>query len=145
MKHFIKICTQICIVTGLSLFLSMALQAGTYKWTDEKGNVHYTQRPPPGKPYEKMKIEKPSSANSSKPAPAYSAPADDVGAKTVKAEEAKNAAILKQNCQAAKNNLNLYQVHNRIRDAQGNIRFVSPKEREEKMATAKDQIREFCK
>lgn len=145
MKHFIKICATICTVMGLSLFLSTTLQAGTYKWTDEKGNVHYSQRPPPGKPYEKMKIEKHSNPTGSKPAPAYSTPADDVGSKTVKAEEAKNEAIRKQNCQAAKNNLKLYQVYSRLRDAKGNVREVSPNERKEKIATAKDQIREFCK
>ncbi|MGD9386124.1 MAG: DUF4124 domain-containing protein, partial [Thioalkalispiraceae bacterium] len=78
MKDFIKI----CIATGLSLLVSTAFvsttaqAAGMYKWTDEQGNVHYSQHPPRDKQYEKMKVDrgKPrygsqSSTSSSSPAP----------------------------------------------------------------------------
>ena len=58
---------------------------------------------------------------------------------------AKNASIIKQNCEAAKKNLNVYQVYSRVKDKDGKIRVVSPKEREEKIQAAKDAIREFCK
>jgi len=148
MTHFIKICTKICIVTGLTLFLATSLQAASYKWTDEKGNVHYSQRPPPGKQYEKIKIHKPPQPSDTKPAPSYSSPSSssgDTGSKAVEDEVAKNASIIKQNCEAAKKNLNVYQVYSRVKDKDGKIRVVSPKEREEKIQAAKDAIREFCK
>ena len=148
MKHFIKI----CMLTGLTLLMSTNLLAGTYKWTDEKGNVHYSQRPPPGTEYEKMKIDKPPQPGTTTPTPSSSpsssgasSSADDAGSKAVADEVAKNEAFLKKNCAAAKNNLNVYQVHSRIKGTDGKIRVITQKEREEKIQAAKDAIREYCK
>lgn len=148
MKHFIKICAKICIVAGLGLFLSTTLQAATYKWTDEKGDVHYSQRPPPGKQYEKIKIDKPPRPSGTTPAPSYSSPSSssgDAGSKAVEDEVAKNEEFRKKNCEAAKKNLKVYQVYSRVKGEDGKIRVVSPKEREEKIQASKDAIREFCK
>lgn len=144
MNYFIKI----CITTGLSLLLSTTLQAGTYKWTDEKGNVHYSQRPPPGKQYEKVKIDKPPQPSGTQPAPSDSSPSsssDDSGSDTVEAEVAKNEEFRKKNCEAAKKNLKVYQVYTRVKGEDGKIRVVSPKEKREKIQASKDAIREFCK
>ncbi|MEJ2143047.1 MAG: DUF4124 domain-containing protein [Gammaproteobacteria bacterium] len=38
-----------------SFLASAALQAATYKWTDDKGNVVYSQQPPKSGPYELIK------------------------------------------------------------------------------------------
>ena len=141
MKQLIKL----CVVTGLSLFLSTGLQAGTYKWTDEQGNVHYGQRPPPGKQYEKVKIEKPPRSSGTTQAPASNtATESDKASKTVEAEVARNAEIRKQNCKAAKNNLQLYQVKRYIKGEDGKTRRVDKEERESKIKQQKGYIREFC-
>jgi len=146
MKHFIKICAKICITTGLTLFLSTNLLAGTYKWTDEEGNVHYSQRPPPGAEYEKVKIDKPPQPSSTNPAPSYgSSSSEDAGSKAVADAVAKNEDFRKKNCAAAKENLKVYQVYSRVKGEDGKIRTLSPKEREEKVQASKDAIREFCK
>jgi len=140
MKHLIKF----CIVTGLGLFLSTGLQAGTYKWTDEQGNVHYGQRPPPGSQYEKMKIDKSPRPSTTTPAPSSNTAVDAESSKAIEAEVTKNAEIRAQNCKAAKNNLQLYQVHRHIKGKDGKIRLISNSERQSKIETAKDHIREFC-
>ena len=138
MNHLIKL----CIMTGLGLLLSASLQAGSYKWTDEEGNVHYGSRPPAGSQYEKMKIDK--APRPSQTAPKTSAAKTDKASQTIESEAAKNAEIRKQNCKAAKNNLKLYQVHRYIKGADGKVRKLSDSEREAKIKTAEGHIRQFC-
>ena len=59
-------------------------------------------------------------------------------------EVAKNKEIRQKNCEAAKNNLKVYQIHRRVKGQDGLIRVVPDPEREKKMAEAKEQIKEFC-
>ena len=40
----------------LILALNAQAQGGLYKWVDEKGAVHYSDTPPPGRRIEKAKI-----------------------------------------------------------------------------------------
>jgi hypothetical protein len=37
---------KIVLVVAL-VVVAVSVQAGIYKWTDDEGNVHYTQTPPP--------------------------------------------------------------------------------------------------
>jgi len=140
MKHLINI----CIAAGLSMLLATTVQAAMYKWTDEKGNVHYSQQRPSGVEYEKIKKQKAPPPGS---APSYSTPSfsqEDSADKKVAAEVAKNKEIRQKNCEAAKNNLKVYSVHRRVKGQDGLIRVVPQPEREKKMAEAKEQIKEFC-
>ena len=139
MKHLIKI----CIAAGLSLLLATTVQAAMYKWTDEKGNVHYSQHPPRDKQYERIKKQKAPPPSS---APTYTTPSfsQDPADEKVAKEVAKNKEIRKKNCEAAKNNLRVYSVHRRVKGQDGLIRVVPWPEREKKMAEAKEQIKEFC-
>jgi len=153
MKPFIKT----CITSGLSLLISTAVlittaqAAGMYKWTDEQGNIHYTQQPPRDKEYEKMKVDKaPRSANTPS-TPSSSATSGGSGqssgepaSTTVDDELAKNAEIRKKNCEAAKKNLQVFQVYRRVKGEDGKVRVVSEKEREEQIQRSKDAIKEFC-
>ena len=139
MNHLIKL----CITTGLGLLLSANLHAGSYKWTDKDGNVHYGSRPPAGSQYEKMKIDK-APRSSGQTAPKTPATETDKASQTIESEAAKNAEIRKQNCKAAKNNLKLYQVHRYIKGADGKVRKLSDSEREAKIKTAEGHIRQFC-
>ena len=36
-----------CMIIGLGVIFSSAVQAELYKWVDENGNINYTQSPPP--------------------------------------------------------------------------------------------------
>ena len=145
MDGLMKQLINICIAAGLSLFLTTAVQAAMYKWTDEKGNVHYSQHPPRDKQYEKIKKQKapPPPSGST---PAYQTPSlsQDPGDRKVAEEVAKNKEIRKKNCEAAKNNLKVYSVHRRVKSQDGLIRVVPRPDREKKIAEAKEQIKEFC-
>lgn len=147
MELLMKTLIKICLAAGLSLLLSTAVQAGMYKWTDEQGNVHYSQHRPSGKQYEKMKVDKAPPPSSKTSTPSYSdqpSATDDPGSKAVADEVAKNEEIRKKNCEAAKKNLNVYQIYRRVKGEDGKIRVVSEKEREEKIKASKNAIREFC-
>ena len=57
----------------LLLLAGLALQAnaqgGFYKWVDEKGVVHYSDKPPPGKAGGKMQVKPPPSPDKTQAAP----------------------------------------------------------------------------
>ena len=135
------------ILATLGLVLATAAQAGMYKWTDEEGNVHYSQKPPRGKQYEKLKVQKGPPPGTQTKSPSYSTPSisEDAGSKAVEEEVAKNEEIRKKNCEAAKKNLRVFQIYNRVKGEDGKIRVVTKQEREEKIQKSKDAIREFCK
>lgn len=135
----------------MSLLLSTSVSAGTYKWVDEKGNVHYSQQPPAGSNYERMKIDK--------SRPAYNEPTQDAAPKAapnpkpatssststvIKEEIAKNKEIREKNCEAAKKNLEVYTVYKRYRDKDGNVIRMDDNERLKKIEESKQNIAEFC-
>jgi hypothetical protein len=133
------------MTTGL--ILASTAFAGTYKWTDEKGNVHYTQQPPAEGTYERMKVDKTragsaepeaapeQNANTSKPATSN---------QTVKDEVAKNAEIRAKNCEGAKKNLEILTVYKRYKDKDGNVVRMDDSERNRQIEETKQQIADFC-
>lgn len=139
---------KILFIAGLSLLVNSAAQAGMYKWTDEQGNVHYSQSPPRGQEYEKMKVDKAPRPSGTTATPQGTADSQTTGQSdgpgTVEDEVAKNAEIRKKNCDAAKKNLQVFQVYRRVKGEDGKIRVVSEKEREEQIQRSKEAIREFC-
>lgn len=131
------------------LLFAAAVSAATYKWTDEQGNVHYTQHPPRDTEYERMKVDKsrPSPADTlieqtNQAAPKPSSSADT--SKLIKEEVAKNQEIREKNCTAAKKNLEIFTVFKRYKDKEGNVVRMDDKERATKIEEAKQNIAEFC-
>ena len=45
---------KILLLTAMIIFASSA-SAGLYKWVDDEGNVHYSQKRPVNKQYERLK------------------------------------------------------------------------------------------
>ena len=151
MKHILRLHLFFWL-SLLGLALSPFSIAASYKWTDSKGNVHYSQHPPQGKSYEKIKIPKhrPANAPAANPSPASSSDAgpserNDKGAdKVLREEKASHAEIRKKNCESAKHNLEAYSVYRRIKDPDGMVRVITDKERAEQKKLAEEGIREFC-
>ena len=135
------------LFTGL--LLCTAATAATYKWVDEKGNVHYGQHPPADSNYERMKVEKSRPGETPPPAPATSSSTNKASGSTgsstvVKEELSKNQEIRAKNCEAAKKNLEIYTVYKRYRDKEGNVVRMDDEERLKKIEEAKQHIAEFC-
>ena len=134
-----------------SLFAVSSATAATYKWTDEKGNVHYTQHPPADGSYERMKVDKsrPAYDEPESPPPTTNQPStattkSSSNGTVVKDELAKNAEIRTKNCESAKKNLEILTVYKRYKDKDGNVVRMDDNERAQKIEEAKQNIAEFC-
>ncbi|VAW91346.1 hypothetical protein MNBD_GAMMA21-349 [hydrothermal vent metagenome] len=140
----------------LGLALSPVTLAASYKWTDSQGNVHYSQHPPQGKSYEKIKTPRHRPAKSAAPKPAASSSANSSsdadgkeisatgGEEVLKKERASNAEIRKKNCKQSKHNLNAFSTFRRIKEPDGTVRNITDKERAARKKQAEEGIREFC-
>ena len=152
MKFTIRTLLLAISLATFSLFSSVgfAAEEGYYKWTDEKGQPHHSDRlPPSGTAYEfvakdgslrrQVSVEeaKASAApNPVAPPPPKEPISEDEGAVV------KNPAY----CDQAKANLDTLnsKARVRIRDADGNIRFLTEEEKEPQRQKARDLIDVHC-
>jgi hypothetical protein len=140
------------VALALPLFtgflLCSSVPAATYKWVDDKGDVHDSQHPPAGSNYEKIKVEKSRPNETPPPAPQSTAtnPVSDTsgGSKVVQEELSKNQEIRSKNCEAAKKNLEIYTIYKRYKDKDGNVVRMDDEERLQKIEESKQNIAEFC-
>jgi hypothetical protein len=144
----------ICALLVFTVSSPAADSQNMYKWTDNQGEVHYTQFPPPGRKAEKIQP----------PPPPAEPPKDSVNdlqqqLDTIKQQndkqlqETKEAdqraeiqKIRKKNCETAKKNLvNL--------NRGGNVRYMGPngeairlteEERQKRIDETNQQIKENC-
>ncbi len=136
----------------LAALLPGLLHAATYKWVDAEGNVVYSQQPPSSGNYQSLKVPtgggldpqaaqaQREAASNSVSGPARGTNKDDpVAAVTANSEQ-----VRRQNCEAAKKNLQTYEVYRRVRDKDGNIVRLDANERQARIDQAKQQVREFC-
>jgi hypothetical protein len=140
------------IVLGLfgSMLLSGIARAELYKWTDDEGNVIYSQVPPPDRD---VKTIAPPPPAPSSPTPAVrTAPEGSAGAgdnTSVSEDEKANkeivARIARKNCEIARRNLDIYKNHNRIRNNQGEVTVLDDTTRAAKIKEAEQAIKDFCK
>ena len=144
---------RILITSLLFSLIMVSVNAGTYKWEDENGNVVYSQQPPKEGPYETIKTTKPSSSTTPPSTPTL--PQSLKAKKQVEAAEQQLEGKLQQetenmeklradNCKAAKHNLEAYTVTPRIKTAQGEYVRLDDNERARLIQKAKDNIKEYC-
>ncbi|MCK5386610.1 MAG: DUF4124 domain-containing protein [Gammaproteobacteria bacterium] len=133
---------RILLLTAIIIFASSA-SAGLYKWVDDEGNVHYSQKRPASQQFQRLKAPPPAPENA-KPLYQPGISADKTG-KTIKTETAKNAKIRADNCERAKKNLSAYQVSRRVRNNEGVVITLDDKTRTEQIENAKKHIAEYCK
>lgn len=132
---------RILLLTAMIIFASSA-SAGLYKWVDDEGNVHYSQKRPRNQQFERLKAPPPTPENNK---PLYkSGVTSDNANKTLATETAKNKKIRADNCAKAKKNLNNYQVHRRMRDKKGNVTIIDDNERAKQIENARKAISNFC-
>lgn len=127
----------------LTVFIAHSgqLLAAMYKWTDEHGEVHYTQTPPLDREAQKMAAPRPVDAPPETAQPTQEKP---VTATTPKPPSEEDIRIKKQNCETARSNLNIYQTAPRVVDKEGSIIGWTNQERAEKIKEAQDQIKKYC-
>ena len=132
---------RILLLTAMMIFASSAF-AGLYKWVDDEGNVHYSQKRPANQQSERLKAPPPAPENS-KPLYKPSTPSDSPN-KAVDEATAKNKKIRAENCERAKKSLANYQIHRRMRDKDGNVTVIDDKVRASQIKKAQEAISNYC-
>jgi len=130
------------IMTLLLLTLSVGQAAPTYKWTDEEGNVHYSQVPPEGK--ETQVIEPPPSVTAH---PQAEEPADapeilPPGLQPKNGEASQD--LDRQKCFAARQNLEILMRNREVTMPDGKKMVLSEEMRRQKIDEAREEIKKYC-
>ena len=133
---------RILLLTAMILFATSA-SAGMYKWVDEDGNVHYSQKRPLDKQYKRLKAPPPAPEDAQSPYQTSVTPKEKPNG-TVQALTDKNLKIRQENCEKAKKNLTNYQMHRRIRDKDGNVTVIDDKARAKEIENAEKAITDYC-
>ncbi len=155
---------QALLLSALAISSTGSL-AGIYKWVDAEGKVHYGQQRPANETAEKMTVQQYAPQDSS----TYKRPgtqssddqtgeklADDAKNQTqdkppIKPEKKKESKADKKRrlaaCAQARSNLSKMESIGRIRskDKDGNVTYVSQKQKEARMKQARSLISKHCK
>lgn len=132
------------LTLGIACFLAAnqvsAAKEKFYKWTDAKGQTHYSQHPPANTQAEVVKTE----TGHSDPVN-YGAPATEEKKETGK-EQIKSTEKDKERCESARKNAETLKAYARIRIKQdnGEYRFITPEEHKQKLDEANNAIAESC-
>ncbi|OQX32297.1 MAG: hypothetical protein B0D96_00685 [Candidatus Sedimenticola endophacoides] len=135
------------------LFGSVQALAKVYRWVDQDGNVVYSQVAPAQGEAEEVKVRPTPPASVPPAQPPAESDKDGVGApgtpldpEEAEAFDREQALIRKQNCEAARQNLSLFQrIGNRlVKGSDGTYKRYGDKEREEAIEHSKQQIKEYC-
>lgn len=115
-----------------------------YRWVDSKGNVHFSQLPPPGQKADAVQIEAPEPSSTPVPVQAV-AQTDQPSAHDDQLAQLQQQ--LKSACKQAKENLATLTTFDRVRqvDANGEYKMLSEEEKAVQIAQYQKQIKEACK
>ena len=137
------------LVAGLVLTPTQA--AKLYKWTDEQGNVTYSQLPPPtdsgAKQMELRGLQGVSNDQARERLSTITDRAEtarkDREFKSNYTSESQNRdERLKANCETARQNLRILETASRVKTEEGE--FVDESQRQERIAAANKQVADFC-
>ncbi|MCB1744686.1 MAG: DUF4124 domain-containing protein [Gammaproteobacteria bacterium] len=131
-------------------------QGKLYKYTDESGQTVYSNRPPPNKQdAETVKLigVKPPADTSTgdnldkRVDESNEARKDEEFRDKIQAQEAEREAVLKKNCETARQNLRLLRDAPRLKtvDKDGNEVFIEDNERAARIEATQKQIADYCK
>jgi hypothetical protein len=133
-----------CLLAGSQSF---AASEKVYKWTDDKGQTHFGQRPPVNTKTEIIKPQTGHSEPVNYPVPSK----DPVEQKNPHSTENKAAGKTKpladkERCEAARKNAETLKTHVqiRIKGEDGQFRFLNPEEQKQQLAEATKAIEESC-
>lgn len=142
MKHYIFL---------LSLIIAMPLQAGQmYKWTDAKGDTHYTQTPPPQTAETSEYLAPPPAADFGNPKETEAPEKPNAtGANAEKTDKKPNNQQEQDaaNCETARRNLQVFSENPRvgIKSPDGKVTELDEAQRQARIARAQKDIDYFCK
>lgn len=140
---------KILLLLSISLNTTFAVSAEVYKWIDQDGNTHYSDKKPHNTDSTSIKIK--NSKNKQQAKTEKSAkPLDEKAARAAQAQQAEvmdeaRQKEIKEKCATIRANLKIIAETSRIRVVEdGNTRYLSPEEIAAKKSRHEQQIKEFC-
>lgn len=134
------------LLLTLSLTSPLTSAEGVYKWTDEAGVIHYSDKKPNDVDAKNLKIrghKTPSSAVSD--AAMEQQKSTQLEAKAQALQESTAARENDAQCQAIRDNLKKIQENSRVKiNDNGELRYLSPEEIEEKKNGYQDMLDKHC-
>lgn len=132
------------------MLLAGAAPAKLYKWVDEQGNVTYSERKPPDRQVEEVKLLGVPSVSNEQARQrleqlnekAETATKDREFKNTVTAEVAEREERLKENCETARQNLRVLENASRVQDQSG--QFMDDAQREARLAQTRKEVENNC-
>lgn len=140
-----------CIISAIVVLWASELHAGKalYKWEDENGVPHYTETPPLGRPYEKVKVQGSSAGKNPNSPQSAQVPTSSSVANGGKDKDPSAGAIVPvdpERCRIARERLKVLSNRARIRQVQddGSYKFLTPEEIQSNIEQAQKAIQESC-
>lgn len=141
-------------VTGTHLTAAESSGSGIFKWTDEAGQVHYSQFRPSNQSAEELLATPPPTTSPEAASNKLNEQVKAMDERRVAEKEAKeertardeiNAQIVK-NCETARKNLANLQhgANNAIRTPDGEVKRLTDEERQAMVNDANGQIEKYC-
>ena len=140
-------------LVATALLASAPSYAEVYKWTDEDGNVVYSQTPPPGQDAETIKpryAKQPTGVARPSPAgPTETDKSTDAGVETPEAKYSpEQLALKKQNCANAQQQITDMN-HPRISRMQykkenGELAYITPDIQNARLSEAQSMAKKYC-
>lgn len=149
MKNFLAVTAALL---GAASFTCFAAET-VYKWTDESGVIHFSDRPVPNAAAEEMRVTPSSPARFEDDEEEADAEDDAVATDAPESKEERQAAmeeqrrkIREQNCQIARQTLQHNESIERMYrvDANGERVFLSDEEREIVLGKSREDVEKWC-
>ena len=133
------------------LFIGFSVHAaGIKKWTDENGQVHYGDSPPAQTSSESVRVSRPPS-NPGRPLPRFSSQSNEATNDPTDATQQTAAQTSEEQsqqiCDQATKDLSVIKRSSRIRlqSADGESRYMTKEEIEERRKLAESDIEKYCR
>lgn len=137
----------VLLVGGLACMAGAALAGNTYKWTDDNGQIQYTQLPPNDRPYTVIKSTTSPISEEAAENSLTSKQSDKANPKAAAGEySSAEKEKLAKNCDIAKQNREMLRTAAKIRvtDDKGEPRHLTEEERKARLADTEKQIQFYC-
>lgn len=143
------------ILLALGLFgFSIASQGAIYKWVDENGVTQFSQFPPTEQAAERVTPAPPPSGDPDAVRERLERQMEGFDERQQAREEARQQqiadreakALRQRNCETARHNLGILERSNRMRieTSPGEYTYLNEEERQERLETGRQAVREFC-
>lgn len=152
MRALLAAARSTLFIATLTVFTTGIASAAdkVYKWVDESGNIHYSDIKPNKKGVENVKIRGNKSATSDRSVLDKAKDIDERRSKELekKAEDLQSNAQARENdarCQSVADNLQKMNESSRVKiDDNGELRYLTPEEVEERKARYRKILDEEC-